>query len=316
MKNILVSGSLAYDYIMSFPDSFKHHILPDQIHILNVAFTVEKLQKNLGGCAGNIAYTIKLLGAEPLIVAPIGSDAQEYFLHWEKQGIRTEYIEKIDSVLTASAYITTDKDDNQITAFYPGALMRDENVKIETVRENTALAIISPTNKHTMIAHAKECAEKNIPFCFDPGQQITALSAQELMLLIGQATYVIGNDYEIRLLEEKTGWSTEQMLEHVEFLILTLGENGSTIHTKEEVIQVAACPVLSVEDPTGAGDAYRAGFFTALSAGEPLRACGQAGSVAAAYAVEKYGTQNHAYMPKEFMARYEKTYGTKISLTL
>lgn len=315
MKHILISGSLAYDYIMDFPDSFRHHILPEQIHILNVSFTVDKLQKNLGGCAGNIAYTAKLLGAAPLIVAPIGSDDEVYQAHWKKHGIITNYIPRIGDVLSASAYITTDKDDNQITAFYPGALAHDQDLNIKDVEEDVALAIIGPTKKETMIAHAKACADRDIRFCFDPGQQITSLSPQELMLLIGQATYVIGNDYEIRLLEEKTGWKAEKLLEHVEVLIVTLGEKGSLIKTKGEEIEIAPCTALSVEDPTGAGDAYRAGFFTALAAGEPLRVCGQVASVAAAYAVEKYGTQNHFYTTDEFTKRYEQTYKTSVSLT-
>lgn len=312
MKPIIISGSIAYDHIMNFPDSFKHHILPDQIHILSVAFVVEKLQKNLGGTAANIAHTIKLLGGEPLMIGPIGSDDADFQAHWKKHGINTSYIKRIDDVLNASAHITTDKDDNQITAFYPGALNRHEGIDISNVQEHANVAIIGPTYKETMIKHAKQCSEADIKFCFDPGQQMPAFTKQELMMLIGQATYLIGNDYEMKLLEDKTGWSTNELFDHVEVVILTLGEQGSVIMTKDERHDVPACSVTSVEDPTGAGDAYRAGFFTALAHGETLKTCGQVGSVAAAYAVEKYGTQNHDFIRQDFADRYEKTYGERL----
>ena len=305
--SILVAGSLAYDYIMNFPDSFKNHILPEYIHILNVSFIVDRLQKNLGGTAGNIAYTMKLLGADPLILSPIGSDAQDYIGHCTRHGISTKYIKKHSDLLTASAHITTDKDDNQITAFYPGALV-DDSVTVADITEHIELAILSPTKKEVTLKHAKECAERAIPIVFDPGQQITAFTPQELMRTIGQAKYLVGNDYEIKLLEEKTGWNTEELLHHVEVVIITFGEKGSAVITKDGREDIASCPVLSVEDPTGAGDAYRAGFFAALTQGKPLRVCGRAGSVAASFAIEHYGTQKHAFTPDEFCNRYKHTY--------
>lgn len=314
MQNILISGSLAYDYIMDFPDTFKHHIMPEHIHMLNVSFVVDKLEKNLGGCAGNIAYTMQLLGGNPLPFGTIGKDGEEYIKHFNSLGIDTSYMPLSESVLSSSAYITTDKDDNQITAFYPGAADEATNLHVSDVADKPSFAIIGPTKKDAMVQHAKECHDAGIPFCFDPGQQITALSPQELMATIGQATFLIGNDYEMKLIEEKTGWDAEELLNHVEVVITTLGEHGSKIQTKTEQFDISSATATSVEDPTGAGDAYRAGFFTAYAAGKSLDVCGRVGSVAAVYAVEKYGTQNHRFSPEEFSGRYERTYGSALDL--
>jgi len=294
---ILISGSLAYDYIMDFPDSFKNHILPDHIHMLNVSFVVDKLEKNFGGTAGNIGYTMKLLDGNPIVFASLGKDADTYLDHFKTLEMNT------------SAYITTDKDDNQITAFYPGAGNESTELHVSDVTEKPTFAIIGPSAKEVMIQHAKECYEAKIPFCFDPGQQITTLSPQELMAIIGQATFLIGNDYEMKLMEEKTGWDGREILNHVEVLVTTLGSKGSVITTKEELIEIPAPAAESVEDPTGAGDAYRAGFFSAYAKGKDLKTCGQIGSVAALYAIEKYGTQNHAFTLEEFEQRFERVYG-------
>lgn len=311
MSSILVSGSLAYDYIMDFPDSFKNHILPDHIHMLNVSFVVDKLNKNFGGTAGNIAYTMKLLGGDPIVFAALGKDADTYLDHFKALEMNTEYIRQSEKLFTSSAYITTDKDDNQITAFYPGAGSESTELHVKDVVEKPVFAIIGPSAKEVMIQHAKECYEAGIPFCFDPGQQITTLSPQELMAIIGQATFLIGNDYEMKLMEEKTGWDGREILNHVEVLITTLGSKGSIITTKDEMIEIPAPAAESVEDPTGAGDAYRAGFFFAYMNGKDLRKCGKVGSVAALYAIEKYGTQNHKFTMAEFRGRCERAYGEK-----
>ncbi|KKQ27805.1 MAG: Adenosine kinase [Candidatus Magasanikbacteria bacterium GW2011_GWC2_37_14] len=305
---ILVSGSLAYDYIMDFPDSFKNHILPNQLHILNVCFVVDNLQRNFGGTAGNIAYTMNLLSAEPLIFAPLGEDGKDYLNYFKKLNLKTDYIFLSQEKLTASAHITTDKDNNQITAFYNGALIEGEKIAVKDLKDDVAFALISPTQKEVMIKHAKECYELQIPFCFDPGQQVTAFSAQELMMVIGQAKFLIGNDYELKLIEEKTGWGVFELLKHVEVVIITLGEKGSLIVNKDGAIEVGVCPAISVDDPTGAGDAYRAGFFSAFVKGKDLKTCGQVGAVAATYAVENYGTQNHCFTLAEFKNRYEKAF--------
>lgn len=312
--SILISGSLAYDYIMDFPDSFRNHILPDQIHILNVCFVVDDLKRNFGGVAGNIAYTMKLLDNDPIIFSPLGNDGQDYFNYLKDLGLNVDYIDLVKEKMTSSAHITTDKDDNQITAFYNGALAEATNLSIKNIKDKIEFALISPTQKEAMIKHAKECYEQKIPFCFDPGQQITALTAQELMMIIGQAKFLIGNDYEIKLIQEKTGWGMDDLLKAVEVVIITMGERGSVVVTKKEIIEVGICPADSIDDPTGAGDAYRAGFFSAYVRGLDFRTCAQVGAVAGSYAVENYGTQNHTFTLEEFKTRYEKTFNYKLQL--
>ncbi len=314
--SILISGSLAYDYIMDFPDTFKNHILPDQIHILNVCFVVEKLNKNYGGVAGNIAYSVKLLGGDPIVFSPIGKDGGEYVEYLKKMGINTDFIKISQDRLTSSAHITTDKDDNQITAFYNGALTEATDLKIADAKEKAKFVLISPTDKNAMLQHAKECYDLRIPFCFDPGQQVTAFSSQELMAIIGQAKFLIGNDYEMKLMQEKTGWDFNEMMNHVEVLITTLGDKGSVITTKDQVFEIGICPAISVDDPTGAGDAYRAGFFTAYTQGHDYKTCGQVGAVASTYAVENYGTQEHRFTLDEFKKRYEDTFEEVINLEM
>lgn len=312
--SILVSGSLAYDYIMDFPDSFKNHILPDQIHILNVCFVVEEMRKNFGGCAGNIAYTMKLLGADPLIFSALGSDAEDYLKHLQKYHLKSDYIRQVRDKLTSSAHITTDKDDNQLIAYYNGAGDEAVELHLAQVKESIELVIISPAKKEAMIQHAKECSELGIPFVFDPSHQLTAFTPQELMMIIGQSQFFIGNDYEMKLVQEKTGWSEKELLNHVPMVITTLGEKGSTVATKDSIIEIGICPVLSVDDPTGAGDAYRAGFFSAYARGLDLKTCGQVGAVCASYTVEKYGTQTHYFTIEEFEERYRKAFGASIVL--
>jgi len=311
---ILISGSLAYDYIMDFPDSFKNHILPDQIHILNVCFVVDKMRKNFGGCAGNMAYTMKLLGAEPIIFAPLGSDAGDY-LNWIKQNnLETKYIPIVKEKMTSAAYITTDKDDNQIIAYYNGAADKATDLSVGDVSEKIDLALITPTKKEAMLKHAKECYDKKIPFLFDPSHQLTAFTPQELMATLGMAKFYIANDYEMKLTQEKTGWDMKELLNHVDIVITTLGERGSVICAKDQTIEVGICAAQSVDDPTGAGDAYRAGFFSAYVEGHDLKTCGQVGAVAATYAVENYGTQNHRFTSDEFSNRYEKAFNNKFVL--
>lgn len=310
--SILISGSLAYDYIMDFPDSFKNHILPDQIHILNVCFVVDQLHKNFGGCAGNIAYSMKLLGVEPIIFSPLGKDAQDYLEHFKKFGLNVNYIPISREKMTSSAHITTDRDDNQIIAYYNGAADEAVGLHIGEVKEKIDLAMVTPTKKEVMIQHAKECYDKRIPFVFDPSHQLTAFSSQELMRVIGQAKFYIANDYEMQLTLEKTGWDTTELLNHVPVIIITLGEKGSVVRTKEQTIEVGVCPALSVDDPTGAGDAYRAGFFAAYVRGLDLKTCAQAGAVAATYTVEAYGTQTHNFTIEEFKTRYEKAFGCEL----
>lgn len=313
--SILVSGSLAYDHIMNFPDSFKNHIMPEKIHILNVCFVVDKLERSWGGTGGNIAYTIKKLGGDPILVSAVGRDAGEYLEHLEKNGIKTNHIIRDDKQLTSSAHITTDADDNQITAFFGGPTILAAKINIAELEEKPDLAIISPNPKEVMMKHLKQCAELNIEAVFDPGQQMTAFDEIELKKMISGAKFVIGNDYEMNLLEQKTGWNTGEILKNTQVLITTLGEKGSRIKTSAgEEIEVDPCPPRSFDDPTGAGDAFRAGFFTAYKMGHDLKTSARVGSVAASYAIETYGTQAHDFTVAEFSERFEKTYKEKLNL--
>lgn len=311
---ILVSGSLVYDHIMNFPDSFKNHIMPDQIHILNVCFMVDKLERSWGGTGGNIAFTMKMLGGEPLLISVLGKDGRDYLEYLNASGIKTDYILQDKKQNTAAAHITTDADDNQVTAFFGGPLSQAKDRKIaEFVKEKINLALISPTDKEVMKQHLKECKEQGIKAVFDPGQQMTAFNDIELKQMISQAEFVIGNDYEIKLLQDRTGWDEEEILKNTNFLITTLGEKGSVIKTAEgEIIHVGICAPLSFDDPTGAGDAYRAGFFVGYEKGLDLKTCGQIGAVAASYAVETYGTQVHVFTLEEFKQRYKKSFNEEL----
>jgi adenosine kinase len=314
--SILVSGSLVYDQIMNFPDSFKNHIMSDQIHILNVCFMVDRLERSWGGTGGNIAYTMKLLGGEPLLISVLGKNGKDYLEYLVESGIKTDYIVKDKRQNTASANIITDADDNQITAFFGGPLHLAMDKKIsEVVKEKINLALISPTDKNVMMTHLKECQEMGIKTVFDPGQQITAFNETELKKMISQAEFVVGNDYEIKLLQEKTSWTEKEILQNTNFLIITLGEKGSVIKTADgKVVEAGVCPPQSFDDPTGAGDAYRAGFFVAYEKGFDLKTCAQIGSVAASYAIETYGTQAHKFTLKEFSQRYQKAFGEKLEI--
>lgn len=311
--SIAISASLAYDHIMNFPDSFKNHIMPEQIHILNVCFMVDKLERSWGGTAANIGFTMKMLGAEPIIVSALGKDGKDYLEYLGSYGLDTRFIKIDDKSLTASAYITTDADDNQITAFYNGPLDLSKEINMREI-EGIKLALISPTHKDVMIKHLKECAELEIEAVFDPGQQITAFSDIELKKMISQAKFVIGNDYEIKLLEEKTGWDTKEILKNVKVLITTLGERGSVVTTADgEMVEIGVCPPRSFDDPTGAGDSYRAGFFVGYELGYDWKTCGQMGATAASFAIEKFGTQI-PFTKEEFCERYKKAFGEEVSL--
>ena len=314
---IIVSGSLVYDHIMNFPDSFKNHIMPEQIHILNVCFMVDKVEKSWGGTAGNIAYTIKMLGGDPLLVSAVGKDGGDYLKHFKKNEIGTEYIKMDEKQLTASAFITTDADDNQITAFFNGPLGLAQEVELAAVKKDVKLALISPTHKDTMIKHMLDCKERGFKTVFDPGQQITAFSDVELKKMISAAYFVVGNDYEIKLLQERTGWDASEILKNTKVLITTLGERGSVVSTSEgEIVEAGSCAPNSFDDPTGAGDSYRAGFFVGYEMGRDWKTCAQMGGVAASYAIETFGTQEFNFSKEEFCARYEKAFGEKISLSI
>ncbi|MBI4250683.1 carbohydrate kinase family protein [Candidatus Uhrbacteria bacterium] len=310
--SILVTGSLAYDTIMDFPGRFRDHILPDQIHVLNTCFLVDGIVKNFGGCAGNIAYTMRMLGADPIVLSVLGSDGDTYSDYLEKQGIVTRYIYREASALSSQATIITDKDDNQITAYHNGASDAASDLSIGDMDQSFDFAIIAPTKKTAMIKYASECAARKTPFVFDPGQQLGGFEKDELRKMLSLCSFFIVNDYELKVTEQKTEYSARMLCAMIDTVIITRGASGSRIITRRgaEHIEIVPCKPQEVRDPTGAGDAYRAGFFSAYAAGKDLAVCGQVGSVAAAYAIERYGTQNHIFSIKDFEQRYGTNYAS------
>ena len=293
MKNILICGSIAYDSIMVFQDQFKNHILPDQIHNLNICFYVPEMKKNFGGTAGNIAYNLKLLRSNPLIMATHGDDFELYSNWLDSLGISKKYMKKITGMFTAQAFITTDQDDNQITAFHPGAMIQAHTNSIANVEDSIDLAIIAPDGRDAMIQHAQQCYKANIPFIFDPGQGLQMFTAEELITFIEQASYIAVNDYEAKLLQDKTGLTVEKITSKVKAFIVTKGAHGSEIYTDDEMIKIDAIKASNLVDPTGCGDAFRSGLIYGISAGWDWHKTGKLASVMGAIKIGFEGGQNH-----------------------
>jgi len=293
MGNVLICGSMAYDSIMVFNDYFKNHILPDQIHKLSVSFYVPELKKNFGGTAGNIAYNLSLLKTSPLIMATVGEDFQPYVERLSKYEIIQDYIKKIPDTFTAQAYITTDLDDNQITAFHPGAMTQSHQNSISLITESISLAVISPDGKDGMIQHANECVEKNIPFLFDPGQGLPMFNKEELIIFIDQAHYIALNDYELQLVLDKTNLTLSKLASSVDALMVTKGSQGSSIYSKGKEIIIDSVPIKIPVDPTGCGDAYRAGLIYGILNKYDWNKTGQLASVMGAIKIKSQGGQNH-----------------------
>ncbi|HEX6995036.1 MAG TPA: carbohydrate kinase family protein [Gammaproteobacteria bacterium] len=307
----LICGSVAYDNIMVFEDSFKNHILPDKIHILNVSFLVPHLRREFGGCAANIAYNMKLLGADPLPMATVGQDFDPY-KHWlDECGIRQDHINVLDGVLTAQAFITTDLDDNQITAFHPGAMNFSERNKV-TDAEGVTIGMVSPDGRAGMLEHAQQFAEAGIPFVFDPGQGLPMFNGEDLRRFIDQATWVTVNDYEWQLMKERTGWDVADVTSRTKALIVTRGGEGSLIFTKDRQYEIPAAKPNAIEDPTGCGDAYRAGLLYGLLNGLDWETTGRIASLMGAIKIEKHGTQNHRFTRDEFEQRFKASFGRSI----
>jgi adenosine kinase len=307
----LICGSVAYDNIMVFEDSFKNHILPDKIHILNVSFLVPHLRREFGGCAANIAYNLKLLGADPLPMATVGQDFDPY-KHWLDQwGIRQDHINVLDGVLTAQAFITTDLDDNQITAFHPGAMNFSERNKV-TDAKGVTIGMVSPDGRAGMIEHAQQFAEAGIPFIFDPGQGLPMFNGEDLKRFIDQATWVTVNDYEWQLTKERTGWDVADVTSRTKALIVTRGSEGSWIFTKDKQYEIPAAKPNAIEDPTGCGDAYRAGLLYGLLNDLDWETTGRIASLMGAIKIEKHGTQNHRFTRDEFEQRFKASFGRSI----
>ncbi len=306
---IFVSGSLAYDRIMDFPGRFSDHILPDKIHILNVCFTVNGLKEKFGGTAGNIAYSLALLGEQPRILATAGKDFDRYGTWLREHRLSLQGIRRISEELTAGAYITTDQSDNQITGFNPGAMKYPSLFKFDGVDPEKALAIVAPGNLEDMHTYARICREKNIAYIFDPGQNIPEFSGERLLEMLTGSSLLISNDYELEMIMRATELDKARLLQHTESVITTLGENGSLLCTRDQEVKIAAARASQVVDPTGAGDAYRAGVIKGLVMGKSLLEAARIGAVCASYAVECHGTQEHRFSEEEFWARYQANFG-------
>ena len=306
--SVLICGSMAYDTIMVFHDRFKHHILPEQVHILNVSFLVPELRREYGGCAGNIAYNLKLLGAEPLIMATVGKDFQPYSQWLAYCGLAQEFVRVLDDSFTAQAYITTDMDDNQITAFHPGAMSFSHLNQIES-NKGIKLGIVSPDGKEGMVQHARQFHAADIPFIFDPGQGMPLFNGEELLEFVELADWVTLNDYEAKLMEERTGLTPEQLAAKVRALIITKGGDGSLIYTRGGIVEIPSAQPKAVVDPTGCGDAYRAGLLYGLTEAMDWETTGRIASLLGAIKVETPGTQNHGFTLNEFKERYRENFG-------
>jgi adenosine kinase len=304
----LICGSLAYDTIMVFPDQFKNHILPDKVHILNVSFLVPRMRREFGGCAGNIAYNLKLLGGDPIPMATVGADFGPYRAHFEEQGITLDQVKVIDELFTPQAFITTDPDNNQITAFHPGAMMRSYENHVRDVPNDT-IGIVSPDGREGMLQNAKEFEEAGIPFIFDPGQAMPLFNGAELRAFIEQADYVTVNDYESNLLVERTGWSEKDIAGKVKAYVTTRGPHGALIHADGKTYDVPPAHERRITDPTGCGDAFRAGLIFGIEKGYDWMTIGRMGNLMGALKVEHPGTQNQRFDYKEFSEQFRQQFG-------
>ena len=305
---ILVTGSIAYDTIMVFPDRFRNHLLPDQLHILNVCFLTPEMRREYGGTAGNIGYNLKLLGENPLVMGTVGEDIDPYLSRLEILGIGSTFLKRIPGQFTAQAFITTDLDDNQITAFHPGAMNHSHENHVQASL-GAGIAIIGPDGKEGMLQHARECAGHGLPFVFDPGQGLPMFSGEELGEFVRLADYVAVNDYEGRMLEEKTGRKLHEIAGEVKALVYTLGGKGSVILAGGQRHEIPCVEAEAVIDPTGCGDAYRAGLLYGISHGWDWASTGKLGAVMGAIKIANRGAQNHAPGREQIEERFRSAFG-------
>ncbi|HTT08984.1 MAG TPA: carbohydrate kinase family protein [Gammaproteobacteria bacterium] len=303
----LICGSFAYDNIMVFEDRFKNHILPDKIHILNVSFLVPRMRREFGGCAGNIAYNLKLLGGWPLPMGTVGGDFRPYRQWLGENQIPDRHVTEISGMLTAQAFITTDLDDNQITAFHPGAMNFAHMNKVASANGVT-IGVIAPDGRDGMVEHAAQFAAAGIPFIFDPGQGMPMFNGDELRRFLTQAAWVTLNDYEWQLMQDRTGLSIEQITQQVQALIVTRGADGSSIHTKEKTYDIPIAKAKELVDPTGCGDAYRAGLLYGLMNKLDWETTGRIAALMGAIKIESAGTQNHRFSKDDFWARFRESF--------
>jgi adenosine kinase len=304
----LVCGSLALDTIMVFPDRFARHILPEQTHVLSVAFQIGEMRREWGGTAGNIAYNLKALGGEPIVMATLGDDGEDYVERMRSLGMKTDAVQLVPGTYTGQAFIITDLDDNQITAFHPGAMNESHRNRVADVPD-VALAIVAPDGRQGMVEHVRDLAAARIPFIFDPGQGLPLFSGPELVKMIDRADYLTVNDYEARMLTEATGLSLEAIAARLEALVVTLGGEGSRIHAGGSVIEIPAVKPQALVDPTGCGDAYRAGLLFGIAHRWPWERTGRLASLLGSIKIGSQGGQNHRIDRDTVAARYKRAFG-------
>lgn len=312
--NVIVTGTLGYDYIMDFPGLFSDRIMPDKIHKISLSFLVDKLNKQFGGTAGNIAYTLNLLGVTPYILSVAGNDFQPYLEFLKLHHLPTDYIKVIADEVTGSYFVVTDQEDNQIGSFYSGATKYASGLSVLDIPKPISLAVIAPTDPSAMEKYALQCQSQNIPYLFDPAFQTDSFPPAKLTKLISRARILIGNDYEISLMEKKISLSHLELLRLVPILITTLGSKGATIESKSHKYSIPPAKPKNNSDPTGAGDAFRGGFLAGYIRDFDLQTSGQMGALAAVYTVEKYGTITHRFSTGEFVNRYQKNYNHSLVL--
>jgi adenosine kinase len=305
---IVVTGSIAFDYLMSFPGKFTEHFLAEHMQRVSLSFLVDTMDKRRGGCAPNIAYTLALLGERPFLMGTAGQDFGEYRAWLEAANIDTSLVKQVPDKFTASFFCSTDTENNQIASFYTGAMAHAAELSFRTIKD-ARLAIVSPNDPAAMVQHAEECRTLRIPYIFDPGQQCARMAGDELKDGVTGARVVIVNDYEFELLRQKTGLDEAEILKDSEALIVTRGENGCSIYTLAERLDVTAVPPHRIVDPTGVGDAFRGGLMKGIASGADYRTSAQIGSMAATYALEHLGGSSHAYTYDEFRRRYEQHFG-------
>ncbi len=306
---VLITGSLAYDRLMVFEGRFREHILPEQVHILNVCFLTSSLRQEFGGCAGNIAYSLQALGGAPVIMGTLGeADGAPYLTHLNTLGLSTRHVRLVEQMHTAQAMIMSDLDNNQITAFHPGAMLQSHLNRVDEVKEELTLAIISPDGIEGMQQHAEQCAAKGIPFVFDPGQQLPCFSETDLQHMLELASYVTLNDYEAKLLSNKTGWSMEQIAGRVNALIVTRGEYGSLIYADGKCEEIPAVPAAQILDPTGCGDAFRGGLLYGIEHGCDWSTTGRLANLMGSIKIAHQGTQNYPNKQEEIRECFKQTF--------
>lgn len=307
---IVITGSVANDYLMTFPGKFKEQILPDQLDSISLSFLVDRMVHHRGGVAPNIAYTMALLKQKSKIFATVGQDFGEYRSYLDGVGVDTTWAKEIEDVFTASFFVTTDLDNNQLASFYPGAMAHAAELSLHELKDNPPdLVLISPNDPSAMSQYVKECKELGIDYMYDPSQQVARVDGDVLNNGLDGALTLFANEYEYSLIQKKTGMEPADILAKVEFLVVTLGEKGAVIYVDGTEIQIPAVPPKKIIDPTGAGDAFRGGFLTGYGHGWDMELCGQIGALTAAYCLEHDGPQGQKYTPKEFVERFEQNFG-------